>query len=88
MFGSLMKLNYPAAVEAFLEFVSHRFSLESVVWFDIKNCEFHPALAIGRLRGRHLKLGIKPGDRRLQDYVGSERAYKLLERPGKEPAAA
>lgn len=88
LFGSLMKLNYPAAVEAFLEFVSHRFSLESVVWFDIKNCEFHPALAIGRLRGRHLKLGIKPGDRRLQDYVGSERAYKLLERPGKEPAAA
>lgn len=87
LFGSLMKLNYPAAVEAFLEFVSHRFSLESVVWFDIKNCEFHPALAIGRLRGRHLKLGIKPGDRRLQDYVGSERAYKLLERPGKEPAA-
>ena len=88
LFGSLMKLNYPAAVEAFLEFVSHHFSLESVVWFDIKNCEFHPALAIGRLRGRHLKLGIKPSDRRLQDYVGSERAYKLLERPGKEPAAA
>lgn len=84
LFGSLMKMNYTAAVDAFLEFVSKRFELDSVIWFDVKNCEFHPASAVGRLRGKSLRLGIRPGDQRLRQVAGGERPYQLIERRKQE----
>ncbi|MER3632900.1 MAG: hypothetical protein C4325_12740, partial [Blastocatellia bacterium] len=87
LFGSLMKMTYGAAVDAFLDFVSERFKLNSVIWLDVKNCEFHLASAIGRLRGKPLRLGIRPGDERLRAYAGGERPYQLKEKR-KQPRIA
>lgn len=82
-----MKMTYGAAVDAFLDFVSERFKLNSVIWLDVKNCEFHLASAIGRLRGKPLRLGIRPGDERLRAYAGGERPYQLKEKR-KQPRIA
>jgi diguanylate cyclase (GGDEF)-like protein len=55
---SLMHTGYKPACGEFLDFVSERFGLDSLFWFEIKDNRLNKVLARGPLREKTLEVGV------------------------------
>ena len=66
-FGSLLKVDYPKAADAILEFVGGHYGLNALVWLDRRGDSFETTAGYGELEGRKVRLKISPDDHRLID---------------------
>jgi len=86
-FGSLLKVDYPKAADAILEFVAGHYGLNALVWLDHRGDSFETTAGYGELKGRKVRLRISPDDPRLIDALQNDHPLELGERPrGDEPA--
>ncbi len=79
-FGSLLKTDYRNAAQSILDFISHRYELNGLMWLDRRDERFETIAGAGRLKGRRIKLGIKPDDTRLVDALSANAWLDLMER--------
>jgi diguanylate cyclase (GGDEF)-like protein len=80
-FGSLLKVDYPKAADAILEFVAGHYGLKALVWLDKRGDSFETTAGYGELRGRKVRLKISPEDHRLVDARQNDTPLELGERP-------
>jgi diguanylate cyclase (GGDEF)-like protein len=78
--GLLMTKDYHSACRVFLEFISERFGLKSLAWFEAKQGSFMKNAALGRLSSRDIRIGIKTDDERLRKCIAEKRPFRLVER--------
>ena len=88
LFGSLMKMDHRQAAREFLNYMRRRFGFESLVWLEVKDGQFENAVALGRLDGKVVRLGIMPDDHRMREAAASETSFELRERPATGEARA
>lgn len=84
LFGSLMKLDYRRACDAFLDFLTNRYGLSSVIWFHLRDKRFESFLSRGTMQRKSVQLGILPDNPRLYEAMRNEAPLELLERPKAE----
>lgn len=80
LFGSLMKMDHRQAAREFLSYMSRRFDFQSLAWFEVKGAQFESVVAIGRLDGKAVRLGVGPDDKRMRDAAADESSFELRER--------
>jgi len=79
-FGSLLKTDYRNAAQSILDYIGHRYSLNGLMWLDRRVERFETIAGAGRLKGRRIRLGIKPDDTRLLQALSSNSWLDLIER--------
>lgn len=80
LFGSLLDLSYKKACVSVLQFLSRRYSLESLAWLDSRETRFNVVFGIGKFKNHQMQLGIPADDPRLLDAVRRETSLELRER--------
>ncbi|MBV9242852.1 MAG: diguanylate cyclase [Acidobacteria bacterium] len=79
-FGSLLKVDYPKAADAILEFVATHYGLNALVWLDKRGHLFETTAGYGELRGRKVRLRISPDDHRLVEALQNDVPLELGEK--------
>ena len=79
-FGSLLKTDYPKAVESILEFLAHHYGFTSLMWLERVDERFDNTASYGELKNRKVRLGIAPSDPRLMEASMSEKPFEIGER--------
>lgn len=85
LFGSLLKMEYTLACITFLRFLSEKFALTSLAWFNVKGGAFISAAAIGELEGHRIELGIDPADERIVHAATTRTVFEMVQRRSKDP---
>ena len=80
-FGSLLKTDYPKAVESILEFLARHYNFTSLVWLESTGERFENTASFGEMKTRKVRLGIAPNDPRLLNASQNEVPLELGERP-------
>ena len=80
-FGSLLKTDYPKAVNSILEFLAHHYGFTSLVWLESVGERFANTASFGEMKKRKVRLGIAPNDPRLLQASQNEQPLELGERP-------
>lgn len=80
LFGALLDLSYKRACAAILEFLSERYSLQSLAWLERRGERLEIILAGGNLQNREIEFDIAADDERLKDAARRETALELKER--------
>jgi diguanylate cyclase (GGDEF)-like protein len=80
LFGSLYSLTYHEACFSVMQFLSQRYSLESMAWLERKENRFEGILATGTLKGQQFKINLPPDDKLLFDALENELSLELRER--------
>lgn len=80
-FGSLLKVDYPKAADAILEFIARQYGLDALVWLDRRGSSFETTAGHGELKDRKVRLRIPPDDYRLIDAMHNDVPLELGERP-------
>ena len=86
-FGSLLKLDYPSAVESILEFISIEYGLSATIWLEKVDRRLENAAAFGEMKNRKVRIGIAANDQRLVEAAQKEMPLEVSEKP-KGPAEA
>lgn len=86
-FGSLLKLDYPNAVESILEFISIQYGLSATIWLEKVGKRLENAAAFGEMKNRKVRIGIAANDQRLVEAAQKEMPLEVNEKP-KGPAEA
>ncbi len=87
LFGSLMQLNYQQACKAILEFLSERYGLASLAWFERRDNRFENVVATGAMAHRKLRLAVKADDEKLAKAAQASRPLWLrLSQTAEHPA--
>jgi len=79
-FGSLLKVDYPEAADAILEFVGSHYGLDALVWLDRRGDRFETTAGYGELKGRKVRLNISARDQRLIEALQNDVPLELGER--------
>ncbi len=79
-FGSLLKTDYPKAADSILEFLAHHYSFKSLVWLEKINGRLENTTTFGEMKGRKVRLGISPDDKRLIEASQNEMPLELGEK--------
>ena len=87
-FGSLLKTDYPRAVNSILEFLAHHYGFASLMWLERVNDRFDNTASFGEIKNRKVRLGIAPDDPRLMEASLREMPFELGERQKSESATA
>ncbi len=80
-FGSLFKLDYGEATSATLRFISEQFGFESLIWLKRNGNRLENSTEFGKMKDRHVRLGIAAGDKRLVKALADGKPLELAERP-------
>jgi diguanylate cyclase (GGDEF)-like protein len=83
--GSLLKLEYDDAVEKTLAFLAHQFGFTSMLWLTRKGSRLENSAAFGKLKDRHVRLGMGAGDDRLLRALADGTAVEIGDRRKEEP---
>lgn len=88
LFGSLLNLTYRKACDSILQFLSARYSLESLAWLERRENRLETVLATGILQSLgDVQFDIAADDERLLDAARRETALELKERDDAETAS-
>lgn len=71
-FGSILKVDYAQAANSILEFLAYQYGFNSLIWLERFNGSFETATAFGEMKGRKVRLGLKPDDQRLIDAATND----------------
>jgi diguanylate cyclase (GGDEF)-like protein len=85
-FGSLLKTDYPKAVESILEFLAAQYGFSALIWLEKKENKFESTATFGEMKQRKVRLGLAADDKRLVEALRNEMPLELGER-SKDPAA-
>ncbi|MDQ6786290.1 MAG: diguanylate cyclase [Acidobacteriota bacterium] len=80
LFGSLLSLTYKKACFSILQFLSRRYSLESVAWLERRDSRFEIVLGTGKLKNHKMEFGIPADHARLLDAARRELSIEMRER--------
>ncbi len=84
-FGSLLDLDYADASLATLEFLSKHLGLRSLVWLKRNGNRLENSTALGKIKGKRLRIAIASGDKRLLQALADGVPLELGERPKGRP---
>lgn len=87
IFGSFLNLTYKQACVSIFEFVSKRFSLDSLAWLERRGNSFEAIFAAGNLQERQFEIKIAANDESLFEAVKKETSLELREKNSDENAA-
>lgn len=79
-FGSILKVDYAQAANSILEFLAYQYGFRSLIWLERSNGTFETAAAFGEMKGRKVRLGLKPDDQRLVEAAGGDMPLVLGEK--------
>lgn len=85
LFGSLLGSTYPEARIAIFDYLSRRYGLVSMTWFEHIDDRMENVLAIGKMKDQPIRLKISPADTRLMNAAKKEIALELRSRSSKDP---
>lgn len=80
-FGSILKMDYPSAVDSILEFISLQYGLTALIWLERNDRRLVNTSAFGEMKNRKLRLGIAADDARLLEAAQNDVPLELAERP-------
>ncbi|CAN5523198.1 hypothetical protein BH10ACI2_BH10ACI2_25500 [soil metagenome] len=86
-FGSLLKTDYPKAVESILDFLGHQYNFSSLFWLEKNENRLEYSAGFGEMKNRKVRLGVASDDPRLIEASQNDRPLELGER-SKDAAAA
>ncbi len=84
-FGSLVKSDYPKAVDSILEFLYRQYGFAALIWLDNKDDRLENTATLGDMKNRKVRLGLSANDPRLIEVAQAEMPLELGER-SKTPA--
>ena len=79
-FSSILKTDQLKAADSILEFLGHHYGFSSLIWLTNNNSKFETIADLGEMKGRKLRLGVEPNDRRLIAALQGETPLELGER--------
>ncbi|MFN0140413.1 MAG: diguanylate cyclase [Pyrinomonadaceae bacterium] len=79
-FGSILKVDYAQAATSILEFLAYQYDFRSLIWLESSNGTFETAAAFGEMKGRKVRLRLKPDDQRLLEAAGNDMPLVLAEK--------
>ena len=79
-FGSLLKTDYPKAVDSILEFLAHHYGFTALVWLEDRGEKFESTAGFGEMKNRKVRLGIRPDDHRLIEALQDDMPLELGEK--------
>jgi diguanylate cyclase (GGDEF)-like protein len=79
-FGSILKNDYPRAVESLLRFIAEHYGLKNLIWLESKEGRLEHTAGLGEVNRQKARLGIKPDDPRLVQAFRDEVPLELGER--------
>lgn len=79
-FGSLLKNDYPRAIESLLRFIAEQYGLTNLIWLEAKEGRLEHTAGLGDINKHKARLGISPDDPRLVEALQSEVPLELGER--------
>lgn len=85
LFGSLLRSTYPEARVAIFDYLSRRYGLVSMTWFEHIDDRMENVLATGKMKDQPIRLKISPGDVRLMNAAKKEIALELRSRGANDP---
>jgi diguanylate cyclase (GGDEF)-like protein len=80
LFGSLLRLSYPQARVAIFDYLSTRYGLISMTWFEHIDDRFENMLATGTMKNQPIRLKISPTDARLLNAARNEKPLEVKSR--------
>lgn len=80
-FGSLLKMDYPRAIDSILEFLAHHYGFSALMWLEKVGDSFENTATFGEMKNRRVRLGIAPDDPRLIAASQNDLPLELGERP-------
>ncbi|MGI8639576.1 MAG: diguanylate cyclase [Pyrinomonadaceae bacterium] len=86
-FGSLLNLSYKQACHSILDFISKRYSLNSLAWLERRENRLIMVFAVGRLKNQQIQISISADDERLKNAVQREVSLELHGRKNGEKNA-
>lgn len=79
-FGSILKIDYAQAANSILEFLAYQYGFKSLIWLERFNGTFDTAAAFGDMKGRKVRLSLRPDDQRLVDTANTDQPLVLGEK--------
>lgn len=79
-FGSILKVDYAQAANSILEFLAYQYGFTSLIWLERSHDTFETAAAFGEMKGRKVRLGLKPDDQRLVEAAANDMPLVLAEK--------
>jgi diguanylate cyclase (GGDEF)-like protein len=86
LFGSLLRLTYPQARIAIVDYLSKRYSITSITWFERENGGLQNILATGSMKAQPVRLRLSADDPRLLQAAEKEISIKLKNKGSKADA--
>jgi len=80
LFGSLLSLTYKKACFSILQYLSRRYSLDSLAWLERRDSRFEIVLGTGKLKNHKMEFGIPADNARLLDAARRELSIEMHER--------
>jgi len=79
-FGSILKNDYPRAIDSLLQFVSGHYGLTDLIWLESRGDRFEHTAGLGEINNHKARLGLRPDDPRMIEAFRSEMPLELVER--------
>jgi diguanylate cyclase (GGDEF)-like protein len=86
LFGSLLRLTYSQARIAIVDYLSKRYGITSITWFERENGGLKNVLATGSMKAQPVRLRLSADDPRLLEAAQREISIKLKNKGSKADA--
>jgi diguanylate cyclase (GGDEF)-like protein len=86
LFGSLLRLTYPQARIAIVDYLEKRYGITSVTWFERENGGLQNVFATGSMKARPVRLRLSADDPRLREAAEKEVSVRLKNKGSKADA--
>lgn len=86
LFGSLLRLTYPQARIAIVDYLEKRYGITSITWFERDNGGLQNVLATGSMKTRPVRLRLSADDPRLREAAEKEVSIRLKNKGSKADA--
>jgi diguanylate cyclase (GGDEF)-like protein len=86
LFGSLLKLSYPQARIAIVDYLAKRYGITSITWFERENGGLQNVLATGQMKAQPVRLRLSADDPRLLEAAHREVSIELKHKGSKAGA--
>ena len=86
LFGSLLRLTYPQARIAIVDYLKKRYGITSITWFERENGALKNVLATGSMKARSVRLRLSADDPRLLEAAQKEVPITLKNKGSKADA--
>lgn len=86
LFGSLLRLTYPQARIAIVDYLKKRYGITSITWFERGNGGLRNVLATGSMKAKPVRLRLSADDPRLLEAAEKEVSIRLKNKGSKADA--